>query len=402
MATGIFAVATLVLAGATPAMAAGGSPACGAVIAVDTTLTADLVGCVGDGLVVAGAGVTLDLAGHRISGNQSEGTADVGIRVLGSASVTITGGSVDGFNRGVVLTGSPASSVTRMQVHDNQGRGIVLADGSDDGQVQDNVSEDNRASAVAIVASDGAVVTGNRNQRNLDGAGVRLEGASNATVRHNALNGNAIGVQVTDGADDNWISDNLMRADVEGAVFIDFSVGNVVTRNRMLFCGTGVSIESSDRTTITDNQVLHSVGPDGMGVQVYGNDNLVARNTLIDSVRYGIEVDDFQDEGHSPVTGNVLRDNVVNGAGEGIAIGPEAGGVVLGTLIEHNTVSNSVDDGIQLLGPSTGLETSTVTRNVAVHNGDLGIAAVPGTVDGGGNHAAGNGNPLQCLNISCR
>ena len=92
----------------------------------------------------------------------------------------------------------------------------------------------------------------------------------------------------------------------------------------------------------------------------------------------------------------------MNGAGEGIAIGPETGGVVLGTLIDHNTVSNSLDDGIQLLGPSTGLETSTVTRNVAVHNGDLGIAAVPGTVDGGGNHAAGNGNPLQCLNISCR
>ena len=183
---------------------------------------------------------------------------------------------------------------------------------------------------------------------------------------------------------------------------IEFSVGNVVTGNRMLSCGSGIILESSDRTTITDNQVLHSVGQDGIGVQIYGNDNLVARNTVIDSVRYGIEVDDFQDEGHSPVTGNVLRDNVVNGAGEGIAIGPEAGGVVLGTLVEHNTVSNALDDGIQLLGPSTGLETSTVRRNVAVHNGGLGIAAVPGTVDGGGNHAAGNGNPLQCLNISCR
>jgi hypothetical protein len=110
--------------------------------------------------------------------DQSEGTADVGIRVLGSASVTITGGSVDGFNRGVVLTGSPTSPVTRMHVHDNQGRGIVLADRSDDGEALDNVSEDNRAFAVAIVASDAAVVTGNRNQRNLDGAGVRLEDAS--------------------------------------------------------------------------------------------------------------------------------------------------------------------------------------------------------------------------------
>jgi hypothetical protein len=56
--------------------------------------------------------------------------------------------------------------------------------------------------------------------------------------------------------------------------------------------------------------------------------------------------------------------------------------------------------GIQLLGPSTGLETS-VSHNVALRNGGWGIAAVPGTHDGGGNRAAGNGNPAQCLNIVC-
>ena len=52
-------------------------------------------------------------------------------------------------------------------------------------------------------------------------------------------------------------------------------------------------------------------------------------------------------------------------------------------------------DGIQLLGPSTGLETSTLTNNTANRNGNLGIEAVPGVNDGGGNHAAGNGNPLD-------
>ena len=29
----------------------------------------------------------------------------------------------------------------------------------------------------------------------------------------------------------------------------------------------------------------------------------------------------------------------------------------------------------------------------------LGIEAVPGVVDGGGNKAAGNGNPAQCVNV---
>jgi hypothetical protein len=45
---------------------------------------------------------------------------------------------------------------------------------------------------------------------------------------------------------------------------------------------------------------------------------------------------------------------------------------------------------------------TTLTRNLAVHNGDLGIEAVPGVTDGGGNRAAGNGNPAQCTNIDCK
>jgi len=39
--------------------------------------------------------------------------------------------------------------------------------------------------------------------------------------------------------------------------------------------------------------------------------------------------------------------------------------------------------------------------NVANNNGGFGIVAVPGVIDGGGNRAAGNGNPLQCTNVFC-
>jgi hypothetical protein len=45
---------------------------------------------------------------------------------------------------------------------------------------------------------------------------------------------------------------------------------------------------------------------------------------------------------------------------------------------------------------------TTLTRNTANRNHDLGIEAVPGVTDGGGNRARGNGNPLQCTNIDCR
>jgi hypothetical protein len=42
------------------------------------------------------------------------------------------------------------------------------------------------------------------------------------------------------------------------------------------------------------------------------------------------------------------------------------------------------------------------TRNSAFFNHDLGIEAVPGVTDGGGNRARGNGNPEgQCTGVAC-
>jgi hypothetical protein len=36
-----------------------------------------------------------------------------------------------------------------------------------------------------------------------------------------------------------------------------------------------------------------------------------------------------------------------------------------------------------------------------VDNAELGINAVLGVIDGGGNKAHGNGNPAQCTNVAC-
>jgi hypothetical protein len=54
------------------------------------------------------------------------------------------------------------------------------------------------------------------------------------------------------------------------------------------------------------------------------------------------------------------------------------------------------DDGIDV----DALD-ATLTGNTAHDNGDLGIEAVSGVVDGGGNRAWANGDPTQCLNVVC-
>jgi hypothetical protein len=69
---------------------------------------------------------------------------------------------------------------------------------------------------------------------------------------------------------------------------------------------------------------------------------------------------------------------------------------VSGTLIERNVATDSGDDGFDIRRPA-----ATLTGNAANDNFDLGIEAVSGVTDGGGNRAGGNGNPLQCTNVFC-
>lgn len=83
---------------------------CGAVIAQDATLTDDLADCA-EGIEVTGSGVTLDLAGHSITGTG----VGVGVWVSGH-DVTIKNGVVSGFGTGVA-TFTPRDAETPRTFH---------------------------------------------------------------------------------------------------------------------------------------------------------------------------------------------------------------------------------------------------------------------------------------------
>ena len=92
----------------------------------------------------------------------------------------------------------------------------------------------------------------------------------------------------------------------------------------------------------------------------------------------------------------ILR-NVVEGAGvDGISVGTETSNPVENTRIDANWVSGSGDDGIDIRRAATVL-----ADNWANDNADLGIFAVAGVIDGGGNRARGNGNPAECVGVAC-
>jgi hypothetical protein len=63
-----------------------------------------------------------------------------------------------------------------------------------------------------------------------------------------------------------------------------------------------------------------------------------------------------------------------------------------GIVIGASDITLDLGDGIYL-GPETG--DNVARRNFTLGNCDDGV-------DGGGNRAFANGNPLQCLNVACR
>ena len=171
-----------------------------------------------------------------------------------------------------------------------------------------------------------------------------------------------------------------------------------MSRNRVARNGDGI-IVAGDGNGIRSNQVLDAVGCSdggcGFGVSLEGGTgNTVSGNDVLRAHKVAIRVDAFT----GSAAGTVISGNLVRDAGvHGIAVDFEHVGPVTDTLVIANVALRAGDDGIHIDSAST-----KVTRNIAERNADLGIDAVPGVTDGGGNHAAGNGNPLECVNISCR
>jgi hypothetical protein len=124
-----------------------------------------------------------------------------------------------------------------------------------------------------------------------------------------------------------------------------------------------------------------------------GTNYLIADNVVTRTHWAGIRVDAYG----GAATGTVLGANIVSAAqSDDIVVNEDHVGPVTDTLLDGNITLGAGDDGIDVQTAST-----TLRRNIANNNGDLGIEAVPGVEDGGGNHAHNNNNPQQCPNVNC-
>lgn len=355
--------------------------ACGDTITASVKLDHDLTDCPSNAIVIGADGITLDLNGHTIDGDdarqdcQPGEECDVGVLNVGHRAVTIKGGAIREF-----------------------GRGLVVAGGSDDNRLRDLAVTANEFLGIVIDGSQGGDISRSSVTRNgivTEGSGIVLFNADHSRVTRDVVSANGdsgISAHVSRRI---LIADNVVNDQPLG-IATDHVNDSAITRNRTLRSGI---VLIGDRNKLSRNHLAGTAQcPDdvcGGGGSISfegGTGNVIEQNLVERTLEPGIRVAAFEPE-TPPADGNTVRHNVIRGALDGIRVEETA----THTLLDDNLAVGSADDGIDVDNAAT-----TLRRNLADRNGDLGIEAVTGVTDGGHNRAHQNGNTVQCVNVSCR
>jgi large repetitive protein len=352
---------------------------CGDTVTVDTTLDRDLTGCRSNGMVIGADNITLDLGGHTISGDGKlvrrcprRQICDAGIANDGHDGVTVRNGSVGQFASGVLVGRARENRVLDISSSQNTFFGFVVF----------------RSAQILVRDSSGS--------RNIapDGDGMGLFESHDVRIINNSFRRNpGPGIHVQASAD-NLMKGNLISRSSPGILLggerrADRADRNQVRRNGFVRNAAGVLLARGNRNVVARNRL--SRDRDGIAIE-NGRGNLVALNVILDARNSGI----YLGLNEPPIGGgdNVVRRNMVRrNGGDGF--------VVRSTdhhsLLAGNLARRSGEDGFDVESTSTKL-----ARNRAIGNDDLGIEAVFGVIDRGGNRASGNGDPRQCVNVRCR
>jgi len=382
------------------AAAAGGKgPECGQVVERSIQLRHDLV-CQGNGLSVGRNGIAIDLAGHTITAHGDYAIGNVGgydkVRILdgnlvsyGTAGVVLDDAH---HNRviGIRVTGDPdwafalhggAGNYLRHDRGDFLNGGIDLVN-SDRNRITRTALT--RIGFTAVVLDHANANAFRRNELDGDGPAALIYSNRNIFSRNsNATNPGLFGVHLSESNANRFVH-NTFYAGEPAVALSDADARNVIRGNTLGGDELALLARESSR-----NRIVHNMATGGFLMDSSHRDE-VRRNVVSDA---GIAI---ANSVRAMVGGNTVTGAAAGSyptGGDGIAVAADA----RLTTVVNNFASANHDDGIDSDSPTT-----MIARNTANNNGDLGIEAAQGVRDGGGNRAAGNGDPLQCTGVFCR
>jgi parallel beta-helix repeat protein len=200
----------------------------------------------------------------------------------------------------------------------------------------------------------------------------------------------------------------------DSGVVDDGHNGITVMHGRVREFGVGVLLGTSTAGRVRDNRVLgvSSTGNQSIALGIFSSVRSLVRDSSGNGSRGSEDAAGMAlaDARHVRIIDNSFRGNTL-----GIVTADSSRNVIKGNLVrdsradgfrveesdhhsllKRNVAKGAGDDGFDVDSRST-----TLTKNRAVRNGDLGIEAIPGVIDGGENRASRNGDARQCVNVTC-
>lgn len=326
---------------------------CGMDVSESIRVANNLVNCPGIGLRVVWGNLTIDLDGHRIGAAPDSTSYGIGL-MDNAVNVTIKGGVLSGFERGVYVDGADRTTVGDMVIDDTEvGISVVEGEGH---TVKDNVvarSTNGINSTSANTSISGNTVTG------ANGVGIYVHNTRKNKVQGNELIADYVGISFRH-TDTSTISGNRVTSSIShGINASNDSFENTITKNSVV--GTddlGIFVDGGTDEKVTNNTVT---GGGTVGILVENPDGgSVQGNTVSANDEHGIWIVGGTDVS---VAKNVSSQN----GGDGI-IATGTTHDVTGNTATYNGFLNAWDDnyGLGIQTNSTG----NVSKNVADHNDD--------------------------------
>ncbi len=141
------------------------SISCGNTITSDTTLTADITGCTGHGIIIGADNIVLDCAGHTIAGMDVYNTYGVKNIDSGYANVTVKNCIVRDFEHGIYFGGH--GNIINNTVVSNTDSGIRLYQSSNN-QITNSVASNNGYGIMLFYSSNNRIINCNLTDNDWD------------------------------------------------------------------------------------------------------------------------------------------------------------------------------------------------------------------------------------------
>ncbi|HXZ89845.1 MAG TPA: right-handed parallel beta-helix repeat-containing protein [Candidatus Dormibacteraeota bacterium] len=278
------------------------NPVCGATITTNTTLTANIGPCSGNGLIIGANGITLNCAGHTITA--TTGNTNEGITVKGQTKVTVENCKVTGFYVGIDLYfSSTSNTLTGNTANKNAYYGFSLSGSSSSNNILTrNTANNNAYYGFYLSGSSNNILTKNTANGNTL-IGFSLSFSSSNTLSGNTANSNALaGFYLTGSCSENRFTGNTANNDKNFGFALYGGSSNTLTRNTANHNVDGFFFSDSSSNSLTGN----TANKNDRGFHLYGSSS----NTLTDNTASYNDADGFLLEASS--SSNTLTKNTAN------------------------------------------------------------------------------------------